>query len=135
MKSCPGGCIFNGYCLSLKDFKIHTPSAQCGNLHRSQKDRELLARPKQRQLKKINSGDPTHRATVTKTGVQVATSPLDAGNDKLTQPLIPRHFPPTAVSPVHSLRPYQEECVDTCLKAISEGKRYFHEFDWKDSTC
>jgi len=38
---------------------------------------------------------------------------------------ITRLIPPTASSPTpsRSLRPYQEECVDACLKAISDGKR------------
>src|SRR5579859_5730566 len=36
-----------------------------------------------------------------------------------------RLIPTTALSPAPSrtLRPYQEECVEACLKAISEGKR------------
>ena len=39
---------------------------------------------------------------------------------------ITRLIPPSALTtpaPSRSLRPYQEECVDACLKAISEGKR------------
>jgi len=38
---------------------------------------------------------------------------------------IARLIPPTSITPStpRSLRPYQEECVDACLKAISEGKR------------
>lgn len=38
---------------------------------------------------------------------------------------ITRLIPQTTLqpSPSRPLRPYQEECVETCLKAISEGKR------------
>lgn len=71
--------------------------------------------------------------TVDELGSTAATTADVEGPKRLAKPRkkilkisdITRHIPPSSLqpSPSRSLRPYQEECVEVCLKAITEGKR------------
>jgi type I site-specific restriction endonuclease len=90
---------------------------------------ELLTQPKRGRQKEIISTntiiETAHRPTVTETTMQFATKPPKTANNATKPSYISRLFLPTASSTTHPLRPYQEECVDACLKAISEGNRRF----------
>jgi type I site-specific restriction endonuclease len=90
---------------------------------------ESSAPRKRGRPKKIKPEDTVVEAgtavEVTEAEVQV---PIKVAKPRKKAPKISditRLIPPTASSPTpsRSLRPYQEECVDACLKAISDGKR------------
>ena len=92
-------------------------------------DPELPAPRKRGRPRKIKPEDTTvetAKSTIT-TEAEVEVSPKPAKPRKKAPKIsdITRLIPPTALqpSPNRSLRPYQEECVEACLKAVEEGKR------------
>jgi primosomal protein N' len=93
-------------------------------------DLEVPTPRKRGRPKKIKPEDSTAETVelTTATEAEVEVPPKPAKPRKKAPPKISdlaRHIPPTVLqpSPSHSLRPYQEECVEACLKAVEEGKR------------
>jgi primosomal protein N' len=89
-------------------------------------DPEVPARRKRGRPKRIKPEDTTVETTgsTTTSGAEAKVSPKPRKKaPKISD--ITRLIPPTALqlSQNRSLRPYQEECVEACLKAIKEGKR------------
>ena len=71
------------------------------------------------------TGDTAQSTADTATEVEVPEKPAKPRKKAPKISDITRLIPPTALqpSPNRSLRPYQEECVEACLKAIEQGKR------------
>jgi primosomal protein N' len=92
-------------------------------------DSKVPAPRKRGRPKKIKPGDTTveivESTRATEAEVEVSPKPAKPRRKAPKISDITRLIPPTALqpSPNRSLRPYQEECVEACLKAIGEGKR------------
>jgi primosomal protein N' len=69
--------------------------------------------------------EATHSITEVANAETIITTPVKTRKKAPKISDIARLIPPTTLqpSPSRPLRPYQEECVEACLKAISEGKR------------
>ena len=91
-------------------------------------DSENAPPRKRGRPKKIESTEsPMAEESVHVMSCKMARKPKPAKlrNESPKLPDITRLIPPTSLKPSASrpLRPYQQECVEACLKAIAEGKR------------
>ena len=90
-------------------------------------DPEVPTPRKRGRPKKIKPEDTTAETaeltTATEADLSKTCKTSQKGAPKISD--ITRLIPPTVLqpSPNRSLRPYQEECVEACLKAVEEGKR------------
>ena len=92
-------------------------------------DSETPARRKRGRPRKVTAEETTVEAAPTSAAVtpeiEPVTTPAKPRRKAPKISDITRLIPPTALQPTLSrpLRPYQEECVEECLKAIADGKR------------
>ena len=90
---------------------------------------ELPAPRKRGRPRKVKLEEATVEAAETSkliaTPVQSVTAPMKPRKKGPKVSDISRLIPsaPLGPAPIRPLRPYQEECVEACLKAISDGKR------------
>jgi superfamily II DNA or RNA helicase len=90
---------------------------------------ELPPSRKRGRPRKVKPEETTVEAVETSkliaTQVQSVTAPMKPRKKALKVSDISRLIPSTHLgpAPARPLRPYQEECVEACLKAISDGKR------------
>lgn len=82
-------------------------------------------RGRPRKIKPEDTAAPQVESTTAAEAIKESTTELAKPRKAPKIKDISRLIPPTSLSPSPSrpLRPYQEECVEACLKAISEGKR------------
>jgi len=94
-----------------------------------QLDPEKTALPPKRGRPRKNPSPPHEQVAgsppIAATEANALPAPVKPGKKppKITD--ITRLIPPTSLNPAapRPLRPYQEECVDACLRAVAEGKR------------
>jgi Type III restriction enzyme, res subunit len=92
-------------------------------------DSEIPARRKRGRPRKVTAEETTVEAAQTSTVITPEIEPVATpAKPRRKAPKISditRLIPPNALQPTLSrpLRPYQEECVEACLKAIADGKR------------
>jgi superfamily II DNA or RNA helicase len=91
-------------------------------------EKEVSAPRKRGRPKKIKTEETAVEVAEVNTNISTEVKPVSKPTKSRKAPKISditRLIPPSAIqpSPTRSLRPYQEECVEACLSAISEGKR------------
>ena len=92
-------------------------------------DSKIPARRKRGRPRKVTAEETTVEAAQTPADItpeiEPVTTPAKPRRKAPKISDITRLIPPTTLQPTLSrpLRPYQEECVEACLKAIADGKR------------